>query len=642
MAGSRWSAIGVGALLLGGCVKDARTYEAPDLPPALRPSELDSTSWDVCRMLGPAAQSEGIYGSDLGYATPLPDSDKLAVLFGDTWSEAGDACQYPVTPADDLQATLPLTRPDELRAGKPNADAKEQACAGLEYTLDDPNDPQSWRRMQLFASTEDRDASTPLETGALRTPVAAWTTQREADEGSSLYALFSRGDAARCDDTSDCPEGMLCSNDEERGATKLGLCTQTFELSEDPMPKPCRDDDDCGPASSCNFDVRAMCLTDRPFSAEHDGGRIEPSWYEDDARLGVAQTMYVARAAWADRPEDYLIEHHFVTRRFVNVVARSVAHFDPEDPSANDYSAGDHTLLMWGRPEFVGTKGAQSLPFLLYVPLAELEDEESARWQPRFFAGYGDDGNARWSEVEQDAVPIYGTEAEVGRNDDGSETIAWREPELDYVNQMSVTFIEPLRRFVMLYGGDVPAWLVMDEDGTVPPPLYPAPSPGAIHQRSARHPWGRATQSDPTQDAWSSPEPVLTREQAAPYLACGDDPDALPGCTESDEHGPFDLLATIADLASDEPSDTLDITADCIEGSAALAAQTAASGDSVGRLYGVSVIEEWTADVTDDVRGLAEGERAAEVYWNVSTWNPYQVVLMKTQLRGKPLSKPEK
>jgi hypothetical protein len=642
MSWSRWSAIGAGALLWGGCaVEDARTYEAPDLPPALRPSELDSTSWDVCRVLGPAAQSEGIYGTDLGYTTPLPDSDKLAVLFGDTWSEAGDACQYPVTPADDLQATLPRERPEQLRAGKPSTDAKDQACAALEYTLDDPNDPQSWRRMRLFATVEDRDGNTPLETGALRTPVAAWTTHRE-DEGAALYAMFSRGDAARCDATRDCPDGMLCSNDEARGATRLGLCTQTFELSEDPMPNPCRDDDDCGPASSCNFDVRAMCLTDRPFSAEHDGERIEPSWYMDDARLGVAQTMYIARAAWAERPEDYLIEHHFVTRRFVNVVARTVAHFDPEDPAANDYRPGDHTLLMWGRPEFVGKKGAQSLPFLLYVPLAELEDEESPRWQPRFFAGYDDAGDARWSEIEQEAVPLYGTEADVVRNNEGADTITWREPELDYVNQMSVTFIEPLQRFVMLYGGDVPAWLVMDEDGNVPPPLHPGPSPGAIHHRSARHPWGRATQSDPKEDAWSSPEPVLTRNLAAPYLACGDDPDELPGCTESDEHGPFDLLATIAGLATDEPSDTLDITADCIEGSAALAAQTAASGDSVGRLYGVSVIEEWTADVTDDVRGLAEGERAAEVYWNVSTWNPYQVVLMKTQLRGKPLAKPEK
>jgi hypothetical protein len=179
MACLRVLAVSFGVVLCGGCIEDSRTHEPPDLPPPLRPSELQSDSWDVCRMLGPASQSEGIYGTDLGYATPLPNSDKLAVLFGDTWSEAGDACQYPVTPADDLQATLPRARPDELRAGEPSGSAKEQACASLEYTVDDPDDPQSWRRMLLFASVEDRDAGMALETGALRTPVAAWTTHRE-------------------------------------------------------------------------------------------------------------------------------------------------------------------------------------------------------------------------------------------------------------------------------------------------------------------------------------------------------------------------------------------------------------------------------------------------------------------------------
>jgi hypothetical protein len=629
MSRSLW--LFVCSLALGGCievVEDDRSYEAPELPPALRPSSLDSTSSDVCRMLGPAQQSEGIYGTDLGYTTPLPGTDRLAVLFGDTWSEAGDACQYPVAPADDLQATLPRERPRD-------------PCASLEVPLDDPSDPKSWRRIRLFDTAEDRELDAPLETGGLRTPVAAWTTQRDA-EGGLLYAMFSRGDSAPCDATSACPAGMLCSNDGDGGAQPIGKCTQTLELSEDPMPQHCRDDDDCGVGSTCNLDVSPVCVTTRPFSAEHDGQTIAPSWYADDARLGVAQTMYIARAAWSDRPEDYLIEHRFVTRRFMNVVARTVAHFDPEDPSANDYRPGDHTLLLWGRPEFVGKHGAQSLPFLLYVPLADLEDAGGSEWRPRFFAGYDTSGAARWSEVEQDAVPIYGTEAEVRRGNDGRDSIDWREPEIDYVNQMSVTFVEPLQRFVMLYGGDVPAWLVMDADGSVPEPTHPAPAPGAIHERSARHPWGRATLKDPEADAWSSPKPVLTREQAAPNLACGDNPDALPGCTEGDENSPLDLLATIAGLAASDPSETLDIAADCIEGSAALAVQTAASGDSVGRLYGVSVIEEWTEDVTGEVADLADGERAAELYWNVSTWNPYQVILMKTRLRGVPLAKPEK
>jgi len=34
-----------------------------------------------------------------------------------------------------------------------------------------------------------------------------------------------------------------------------------------------------------------------------------------------------------------------------------------------------------------------------------------------------------------------------------------------------------------------------------------------------------------------------------------------------------------------------------------------------------------------------KNEKAVELYWNVSTWNPYQVMLMKTQLRSRDLTK---
>lgn len=605
---------------LAGCVSDDREHTRPELPPALRPSTLTSETTDVCRLLGPAAHNEGIYGTDLGYTAPLPGTDRLAVLFGDTWSEVGDACQYPVTPADDLQATLPRARPQDVAT----------ACGALEHAVDDPSDPKSWRRIMLFEDAASRAAGAPLETGALRTPVAAWASARD---GGEVFALFSRGDVARCAASAECPAGMACSNDREAGASALGTCTTTLALSEDPVPQVCRSDDDCGLASTCELGTAGLCVTLNAFTAEHDGQIIAPSWYRDDARLGAAQTLYLARAAWPERPEDYVIEHRFVTRRFVSAAARTVARFDPSDPAGNDYRPGDHTLLLWGRPTFVSTGGVQSLPFLLYAPLAELR---AGRFSPRFFAGYGEDGRARWSEREEDAVPVYGTEASVERDAEGRETIRWREPEADYVNQMSVTYVEALGRFVMFYGGDVPAWLVIDADGEVQEPVHQPPAPGAIHVRSARHPWGRAALDDPDQDAWTSPAPVLTRQAAAPYLACGEDGhEEIPGCSdESDENSPLDLLATLAGIALGDPGEALDVTGDCIEGSAALAAQTAASGDPVGRLYGTNIIEEWTEDVSDRVAGLGEGERAVDLYWNVSTWNPYQVVLMKTQLRG--------
>jgi hypothetical protein len=624
--------LGMTPLALCACLKDLRDHDPPDLPGPLRPSGLTSDSSVLCRLLGPASRDEGIYGTDLGYTTQLPGTDRLAVLFGDTWSEAGDACQYPVSPNDDLQATLPLTRPEGLHAGDQSAEERRAACTTLAYPLDDSADPKSWPRIRLFENADAHEAGTSLETGALRTPVAAWTA------GDRLYTLFSRGDLTPCDASSACPEGMSCSSDAEPPVT-LGRCVDLLPLGKDPIARACRNQDDCGTASTCDFEAPSVCLTQTPFELERDGETISPSWYRDDPRLGVAQTLYVARAAWAERPSDYLVEHRFVTRRFVDVAARTVAHFDPSDPSKNDYRPGDHTLLMWGRPSWVGGDGVQSLPFLLYVPLAELTDAAEPRWSPRFFAGYDQAGDAVWSEHEQDAVPIYGTEAEVSRSAEGGQEIAWREPEHDYVNQMSVVYLEPLRRFVMLYGGDVPAWVVADADGVARDPVHEARVPGAIQLRSARHPWGRARATDPDQDAWSSAQAVLRRETAAHYLACGEGGRAdLPGCSEEgDDNSPLDLLETIASAAVDEPSETLDVAAMCLEGSAALAGMDTASGDPVGRLYGVNVIEPWTEDITEQSEGLPAGQRELLLYFNVSTWDPYQVVLAKARLRGVPL-----
>jgi hypothetical protein len=192
----------------------------------------------------------------------------------------------------------------------------------------------------------------------------------------------------------------------------------------------------------------------------------------------------------------------------------------------------------------------------------------------------------------------------------------------------------------MLYGGDVPAFMVLDPSGNKAlPPVYLQRAPGAIHMRSATHPWGRATRDRPDDEGWSSADPVLTREVAAPYLACGKGgTKELPGCLEdADPNGPLDLIAKIAGLTTKTtPGKFFKITGSCLGGAFAMAAQDAISGSLIGRLYGANIIDEWTEDVTERLDDLQYGERAVEIYWNASTWNPYQVVLFKTQLRGKP------
>jgi hypothetical protein len=381
--------------------------------------------------------------------------------------------------------------------------------------------------------------------------------------------------------------------------------------------------------------ARGVCLTTKPFALNTPHGALVPTWYRDDPRRGIARVLYVAAAIWPDRPADYAVLARFATNRFQNLAARTVAHFDPDHPEHNDYRPGYHTLLMWGRPAFVEKEGAQSLPFLLYQPLADLRgDPDAIRWRPRFFAGYDSAGNPRWSEHESDAQPIYGGEATLV--DDHGPKLKWSEPEFDYVNQMTVSWVSPLARWIMLYGGDAPAFGVLDpQTGRARDPVHLQPAAGAIHMRAAAHPWGRGRRGAPEAEAWSSAEPVLTRSLAAPYLACGAGESIdLPGCVkDGDPHTGFGLLAALAGMATKtSPGRFLDAAGSCIAGQFAYAAQSELAGNPIGRLYGPNILEEWTEDVTEQTQ-RSRGERAVELYWNVSTWNPYQVVLFKTLLR---------
>lgn len=45
----------------------------------------------------------------------------------------------------------------------------------------------------------------------------------------------------------------------------------------------------------------------------------------------------------------------------------------------------------------------------------------------------------------------------------------------------------------------------------------------------------------------------------------------------------------------------------------------------VGHFYAPNIIDEYTRRI---------GENELEIIWNVSTWNPYQVILVKTRIRS--------
>jgi hypothetical protein len=50
------------------------------------------------------------------------------------------------------------------------------------------------------------------------------------------------------------------------------------------------------------------------------------------------------------------------------------------------------------------------------------------------------------------------------------------------------------------------------------------------------------------------------------------------------------------------------------------------SSNPFGFLYGPNIIEDWSMNRTSPVPGV-------DIYWTVSTFDPYQVVLMRTRVK---------
>ena len=628
---SRWFTVLASAALNAACSARAAHVERGATAGT---REVVGQSWDICTLVGPQRERPGIYGTDLGISVPLPASygqpGQLAMLFGDSWAAQGDACAYPIMNADDLQAMVPAARPADLTSGPPTA-AGATACDSLHYPLSNESDPTTWPRIRLFKDAQSRTDENQLNTGMLRTPVAAWT------DGQHVFGAFVRDEAARCSTVADCPSGMLCTADPGYGGKRIGACSLDVSLTPDGDPRYCLSDSDCPQLSSCGDLDSGLCVAAEPFRVQRDGQVLQPDWYDEDPRRGLALRIYLGTALWPDRPQDYGTGVRFVTNKFINPAARTVTHFDPVHPENNDYSPGTETLLMWGRPAFIATKGFQALPFLLYQPLSGLLDEQgNIHWAPKFFAGYGQDGRPVWSDSEADAQPLYGVDENLVKQANGQWQFQWQQPEVDYLEQMTVAWLTPLQRWVMVYGGHPPAFALVDPGSGEPlPPAHPESIAGSIYLRAAAHPWGRLAQDAPQADAYGPARPILTRSMMAKHLACDDDATDTGGCSpQRNTHDPGDLLSALANFAGElGAGDLVNVSASCIAGDAALGVQNSLFDDSSGHLYGANIIEQWTQDVTDQTPGLAADERVAEMYWNVSTWNPYQVVLVKTQLR---------
>jgi hypothetical protein len=300
--------------------------------------------------------------------------------------------------------------------------------------------------------------------------------------------------------------------------------------------------------------------------------------------LSVAQVIQIG-AADSAHAEQYRTTA-WNTNKFLNLSVRAINDWSALRARGigNDYRAPDGVhparakVLIWGRPNYVGNQqdGREARLYLAIADMPQVGGDGSPSWTPTYFAGLNAAGRPQFTSDQSAAVAL---DLSGGRGDA-------HEP-FDIVNQMSVSWIEPLGKWVMMYGGDLdPAIAGFYNPGSVRDP------DGAIHIRFADQPWG----------PWSAAEPVLR----------GGDPTQpnAPGSQYAEGGVLFHPACTGANCVPGDPPDFHQ-----------------RGVVPVGFLYGPNIVDCWT-----EARPLGQ----ADVYWNVSTWNPYQVVLMKTRLSGRP------
>jgi uncharacterized protein (DUF2236 family) len=450
-------------------------------------------------------RSSEVHGRVYPFGTDLGFSyvqeGEIHVLFGDTWQHI-DTC--PIDSTDDSVATMHV--PPDWAGFDADAPLQESQCPTLEFALDATEEA-------FEPITLQRWDGEPIPLGPLNTPLGGF------HDGEAEWAFFLVAGALPCS-AEEAMAGASCTSD---------LSPQAADLT-------------------CAF------VGNNPRC-------IDPTSTQRTPSSQRAQLVYLAERTG---PAAYTARALFITNKFFNLAARTVARFDPDHPADADYGPGTGALLGWGRPGFNNDRRGGSAPsYFFYHSLPFARSGEQVVFEPRYFAHVAA-GVAEFVTSQTGAEPLYPSD-------------------IDPQNQTTFTFVPHLARWLMLYGGALP--VLLDPDG--PDPDFVSRVPGAIHARVAEHPWG----------TWSDPVPILTEQDAAPHLVC-DDTGAPAGC---------------------QPVPDPPIRPACLEG---------ILHEKRGLLYGAAVVEPLTRG------GMARaGEAAAvDVFWNVSTWHPYGVLLVKSRI----------
>ena len=506
----------------------------------------------------PAAGQETLqlYGTDLGYT--FEHDGQLRIMFGDTLATSTFVPLF----NDDAQGTLQFAR---CPGGHEVDRFVSQHAPANTVWWKRPGPPLTFATTspEQLSYIEVTQAGFPLTMTQLQTPIGGFSDGRD-----HAFGTFNRTDFAECNPTAanaGCGEGLSCD-------TAFGVCDNLpFELpclvgTTAPTPGACPE------GSSC-FPIGGYCRDEN--SSIDDGGLV-------GRFLSIAQTIQIG-AADPGQAEHYR-STPWMTNKYNNLAVRTVNDFNPQRARGvgNDYRPADgispkpEKVFVWGRPGFVGNQaaGREAQLYFMVADMPTVTANGDPTWAPRYFSGLDRRGMPRFSTSQADAQPL---DLSGGQRDPHES--------FDIVDQMTVSWVPALGKWVMIYGGDLDPFISeLYNPGAAHDP------DGAIQIRFAEQPWG----------PWSKPQPLLK----------GGNPYAEVPAAQYAAGGLLFHPACVGE--SCVPGDPPDSQTRGIE--------------PWGRLYGPNIVDCWTESRSNQV----------DLYWNVSTWNPYQVVLMKSRItRGR-------
>jgi hypothetical protein len=275
-----------------------------------------------------------------------------------------------------------------------------------------------------------------------------------------------------------------------------------------------------------------------------------------------------------------------ISSMFLNVSTTKVTSINDAAPSQSNWNVptSNGYLLMFTRPSFFALAG-QTAPamYLLRQRLPLTLPPTAKNWAPEYYTGRDEIGRPSWSSDPNAAATVL----------EGGD--------FKITNQMDIKWVPTLNKWIMLYGGDVGS----ADDANRP---NDQPRHGAIHMRMADYPWG----------PWTRATPLLWRESMRAYYEC--DATGTVGCDTS----PYTPGTWMSTTSSSIPG--------CVPTSSGLQPVEPTScptRNQRGMMYAPEMLVNWT---NPGVYNTTIRYANSALYFMVSTWMPYQVVLAAADL----------